>query len=102
MPGPPCCLLALTGCYRQVLRSLFQLSREIFRDPAGIDRNSQGCGYLRFQQSRPVLVRNQPPSFPIAFEPRAMTEIPAFRCTTRSEEHTSELQSPYDLVCRLL
>src|SRR5437867_7446853 len=22
--------------------------------------------------------------------------------TTRSEEHTSELQSPYDLVCRLL
>src|SRR5207248_9091301 len=24
------------------------------------------------------------------------------RGTTRSEEHTSELQSPYDLVCRLL
>src|SRR5437867_7572429 len=24
------------------------------------------------------------------------------RLTTRSEEHTSELQSPYDLVCRLL
>src|SRR5207248_9659822 len=24
------------------------------------------------------------------------------RCATRSEEHTSELQSPYDLVCRLL
>src|SRR5438094_8678761 len=24
------------------------------------------------------------------------------RCRTRSEEHTSELQSPYDLVCRLL
>src|SRR5437867_10618718 len=24
------------------------------------------------------------------------------RRTTRSEEHTSELQSPYDLVCRLL
>src|SRR5207248_9156385 len=23
-------------------------------------------------------------------------------CTMRSEEHTSELQSPYDLVCRLL
>src|SRR5207248_9040793 len=23
-------------------------------------------------------------------------------CKTRSEEHTSELQSPYDLVCRLL
>src|SRR5437867_13225815 len=24
------------------------------------------------------------------------------RCRRRSEEHTSELQSPYDLVCRLL
>src|SRR5207248_11533414 len=24
------------------------------------------------------------------------------RCRCRSEEHTSELQSPYDLVCRLL
>src|SRR5437867_10011922 len=26
----------------------------------------------------------------------------AFRDIKRSEEHTSELQSPYDLVCRLL
>src|SRR2546426_12731646 len=25
-----------------------------------------------------------------------------FRCTARSEEHTSELQSPCNLVCRLL
>src|SRR5438094_4559427 len=27
---------------------------------------------------------------------------PAARAFIRSEEHTSELQSPYDLVCRLL
>src|SRR5438094_3186226 len=27
---------------------------------------------------------------------------PASRPKSRSEEHTSELQSPYDLVCRLL
>src|SRR5437867_9144497 len=26
----------------------------------------------------------------------------ALRSTIRSEEHTSELQSPYDIVCRLL
>src|SRR5207248_6492287 len=26
----------------------------------------------------------------------------AHECGVRSEEHTSELQSPYDLVCRLL
>src|SRR5438094_5643971 len=28
--------------------------------------------------------------------------LPADRQQVRSEEHTSELQSPYDLVCRLL
>src|SRR6267154_6624058 len=27
---------------------------------------------------------------------------PAWTCTARSEEHTSELQSPVHLVCRLL
>src|SRR6266516_6478686 len=32
---------------------------------------------------------------PRAVDPKAAAEI-------RSEEHTSELQSPYDLVCRLL
>src|SRR5437867_5432862 len=29
-------------------------------------------------------------------------KAPAWRLRLRSEEHTSELQSPYDLVCRLL
>src|SRR3989475_4831051 len=28
--------------------------------------------------------------------------VPVFNCTTRSEEHTSELQSQSNLVCRLL
>src|ERR1039457_7361709 len=28
--------------------------------------------------------------------------LPALRIRSRSEEHTSELQSPYNLVCRLL
>src|SRR5437867_4692784 len=32
---------------------------------------------------------------------RASEPAPGCGCT-RSEEHTSELQSPYDLVCRLL
>src|SRR5437867_8155072 len=39
--------------------------------------------------------------FPEAFEPGGNQD----RCSRegrRSEEHTSELQSPYDLVCRLL
>src|SRR5207248_9532422 len=32
----------------------------------------------------------------------SLRRVPACRRHTRSEEHTSELQSPYDLVCRLL
>src|SRR5437867_8259192 len=31
-----------------------------------------------------------------------MSKLSCFRDSLRSEEHTSELQSPYDLVCRLL
>src|SRR5207248_4468945 len=44
------------------------------------------------------------------FGQRALSQTVCSRCRTsatagsggRSEEHTSELQSPYDLVCRLL
>src|SRR5207248_6970722 len=40
------------------------------------------------------------------FPPRPSRHDPAnraaFRVPDRSEEHTSELQSPYELVCRLL
>src|SRR6266705_6939072 len=34
--------------------------------------------------------------------PTCSSVWPAAGTTPRSEEHTSELQSPYDLVCRLL
>src|SRR5207248_10180211 len=34
--------------------------------------------------------------------PRRETTLALFAHEQRSEEHTSELQSPYDLVCRLL
>src|SRR5207248_4076215 len=40
---------------------------------------------------RRVCGRHEPP-----------TRAPRFAWVARSEEHTSELQSPYDLVCRLL
>src|SRR5437867_9783318 len=33
---------------------------------------------------------------------RAGADPKCGKCPVRSEEHTSELQSPYDLVCRLL
>src|SRR5207248_11558250 len=35
-------------------------------------------------------------------EPAGDAPLGAARAHQRSEEHTSELQSPYDLVCRLL
>src|SRR5437867_10261038 len=47
-----------------------------------------------------ITSRSSPPSAtrtgPIASTPRSQPPL------KRSEEHTSELQSPYDLVCRLL
>src|SRR5256885_8589658 len=35
-------------------------------------------------------------------DPRPRAPHPAHVCRSRSEEHTSELQSPCNLVCRLL
>src|SRR5207248_10196612 len=35
-------------------------------------------------------------------EPKVMQGVTTEVFSNRSEEHTSELQSPYDLVCRLL
>src|SRR5437016_9474502 len=45
---------------------------------------------LRAQQSCPVLAKT------------LIGEVSAARCQSRSEEHTSELQSLTNLVCRLL
>src|SRR5207248_6344239 len=38
----------------------------------------------------------------VSLEEYAKMSFCSTPCTSRSEEHTSELQSPYDLVCRLL
>src|SRR5438094_3276425 len=42
------------------------------------------------------------PSVQWLFEGVAIVALPLLYVSFRSEEHTSELQSPYDLVCRLL
>src|SRR5437867_6316574 len=50
----------------------------------------------------PRNARPKGPSRPLrTVVPESATPSP-FESTRRSEEHTSELQSPYDLVCRLL
>src|SRR5437867_5768602 len=45
--------------------------------------------------------RRRGPLCKIGFRPR-LRHRHRHPSSTRSEEHTSELQSPYDLVCRLL
>src|SRR3712207_7217751 len=40
--------------------------------------------------------------FPAPFGPITMVKRPGSSASSRSEEHTSELQSPQYLVCRLL
>src|SRR5207248_10977567 len=48
--------------------------------------------YIHSRSSR--ILRAARPAIPRSWDRRP--------CRSRSEEHTSELQSPYDLVCRLL
>src|SRR5207248_9890436 len=54
---------------------------------------------LSLHDALPISRARAPPRRPC----RPGRRRPSVRCTRRrSEEHTSELQSPYDLVCRLL
>src|SRR5207248_8908767 len=57
--------------------------------PAALAATGSAPGLLEQEREGPPLV---PPAGPDGAAPRRK----------RSEEHTSELQSPYDLVCRLL
>src|SRR5256885_12096482 len=56
--------------------------------------------YTTLFRSSPQLIRHSCDGRPPAF-PRVLQQL-ADRCPLRSEEHTSELQSPCNLVCRLL
>src|SRR5437867_5399490 len=48
-------------------------------------------------------LRGALPPFPrVSPRPISPRWVPPSAAKSRSEEHTSELQSPYDLVCRLL
>src|SRR2546428_6990508 len=49
-----------------------------------------------------TLFRSLPPDRLTSLQAEAGSEAPAARSSPRSEEHTSELQSRSDLVCRLL
>src|SRR5437867_8131708 len=62
----------------------------LFRSPTASPRTATTCGPRRSSRSS----RTRCPRSSIR-----STSIPSH---SRSEEHTPELQSPYDIVCRLL
>src|SRR5438094_1808235 len=74
----------------------------LFRSRAADHRSSTG----RRTPERYVVVpdgaRTVPPSLQFSYAGQVSGDISVLECGGRSEEHTSELQSPYDLVCRLL
>src|SRR5207248_9699141 len=62
-----------------------------------LDRRDQTAPIMMTRMKLTTVAARLPAS-PMAM-PKASSATSA---TVRSEEHTSELQSPYDLVCRLL
>src|SRR5207248_3451795 len=95
---PPCALLSPLFPYTTLFRSVrgdLLPGRRHFEDlpcgyqPRGTPEGIQGAQGLG----------HHPPRLP---EGQALKGSTRGRDLARSEEHTSELQSPYDLVCRLL
>src|SRR5260221_6163991 len=79
--------------YTTLFRSLFPAQRERVQGRRGGTRLDQ------------ELFRQEPAAFDrrrIATRFLEVGELPAYAQPLRSEEHTSELQSHSDLVCRLL
>src|SRR5437773_6824690 len=87
---PPCSTLFP---YTTLFRSVRQHERRA--DGAGLRRRGAGgeaAAPRRSRQRDRLRSRRRP----------ALREAAAGRVVSRSEEHTSELQSHHDLVCRLL
>src|SRR5207248_11444117 len=94
---PRSTLFPYTTLFRSLPNSGNILMRPIAKWFAGAGFAAAPCNFFffgNFYKHRPHACRAM----------RTVTKGLFFRFTTgaRSEEHTSELQSPYDLVCRLL
>src|SRR5207248_8886510 len=76
----------LDSALRESLDGLRRIGREPFGDPEARLKREHEL----------VLIEAKP----LANEPRGLHALAMIRIAFRSEEHTSELQSPYDLVCR--
>src|SRR5207248_10552465 len=86
-----CLITILEGSYPELFFALFFF----FNDPATTEIYT-----LSLHDALPIFGPEQAPEGRLVGE--VGTGWVAERYSQRSEEHTSELQSPYDLVCRLL
>src|SRR5438874_10648855 len=92
------CLLFLFFMIRRPPQSTLFPYTTLFRSfPEG----KSGTGELRYRNGLPVLTVSGTPE-EIGAAAGALGLKPGRRIADRSEEHTSELQSRRDLVCRLL
>src|SRR5207248_5158632 len=95
-PPPSSTLFPYTTLFRSRCSPSARLATSFIRAPAPNDPR---------KNAREAKVRNRGAAVSNAWRrPPAITMAVPLRTTRleRSEEHTSELQSPYDLVCRLL
>src|SRR5207249_10822804 len=99
-PPPPSTLFPYTTLFRSRGQRL-ALERLLGRRRAHGNRRHRGQrdAHLRADAVRERNLRGDADDGDVELAPRGMTKVGA---AARSEEHTSELQSRFDLVCRLL
>src|SRR5688500_20013780 len=73
----------------------------LFRSSSMIERASRGSG-IRYSERTPTVVRGRAVNLRGSTRLRPIVKQRVRVIAARSEEHTSELQSPCNLVCRLL
>src|SRR5690606_41993631 len=78
------------------------LFRSVLVHPYHLEYGTRAAGQLAVEGARVEVVEIQvAPVIPLG-EPEHLASVPEYTPTDRSEEHTSELQSRENLVCRLL
>src|SRR2546426_7676271 len=65
-------------------------------------RSSDALDLVLFEHTQQLGLHHQRHVADLVQKKRAVLRLHEFSCVARSEEHTSELQSPCNLVCRLL
>src|SRR5438094_5202103 len=93
-----CGAISFTECLsRQPSSTLFPYTT-LFRSPTGVVGPPR---QTRKSLTSPTTTRRRPSPMSCAIS-SSTSSLAKVAASSRSEEHTSELQSPYDLVCRLL